>query len=571
MEPKSAKILSEKTFITQAQLYSDGLYYQHIDIVLAFQTDNISPSVIQVFSEVCDNLCQVIYLGSVNQSLFTLYLCVPKGNENPARTIQQAIKQLFSTIKQRSKVAYKMVLTSKIGISVVEFDSHSIHSAVTHAFQATMGQDRKANQRVSFFDSKLQLKIKRQLLLEDLVRVAIENEEVDVVYQPIVNCRTGKIRGYEILSRFRCDPVLNINMIELLEAAEDINLISDLDLLTYQNSLVELEEVIRNDSLFLNINISTNTRQDFSELFDCINLLTKQHHLDHSRLVLDINPTRDSFERCLEHIDKLTNLGVLTSLADLSPGFDMGSSLADGKFHFLRLGELFFRKFHTEDEYYQVVKLLVQLCHDLNVKVIIQDVATIERARVLLFLGVDYLQGKVFSMPVSVSELGQIPEKISAVVELILNHAPQMAEERAEPLVRSIGSLIHHDIPFLEPGDPVSLANEYFKMQSVIALPVVLNRQCVGIIDQARLNLYLTPTMGTKLETETDARIWHRPVNFIMNVKFYSVESSLDIQSLLKLIKQKNYQLPLVVTKRGSYLGVLTERDLMDYLMREVT
>jgi EAL domain-containing protein (putative c-di-GMP-specific phosphodiesterase class I)/predicted transcriptional regulator len=571
MDSLSSKILDKADFIAKAQRFSDELYYNHFDIILAFQVKDNRISTINTFSQVCETVNSVQLMGRVNDSLFMLYLCVPKGKEHCSRTIHQTIKQLFYVIKQESKLAYKIVATSKIGISVMGEDCQTMQNAVTHAFQATMEQQSKVNQRVSFFNSKLQLAIKRQLLLEDVVKTAIEHDEVNVVYQPIINCHSWKIDGYEVLSRFSCDPMLKTNTRELIEVAEDINMISELDLLTYHRSLVELKDVIANDTAFLNLNISTNTHQDFSDLFECINLLNKQNKLDHSRLVLDINPTRDSWQTSIEHVKKLTDKGVLTALGDLSPGFDLGKNLVDGGFSYLRLDERFYSKFHNETEYYQVVKLLVKLCRDLKVKVIIQGVSEIEQARVLLFLGVDYLQGNVFTQPVDAKGIGQLPTKVARVAERIFNENTESADKTTNQLMTSIGSIVNHRIPRLEPGDPISLANEYLKTEFVSVLPVIADKYCVGIVDRARLNLHLSPTMGTDLETEKEARIWHRPANFIMNTEFNSVEATLDVANLLNLISDRGYQLPLVVTKRGQYAGMVTELELISYLLQKNT
>jgi EAL domain-containing protein (putative c-di-GMP-specific phosphodiesterase class I)/predicted transcriptional regulator len=444
---------------------------------------------------------------------------------------------------------------------------------VTHAFQATMEQENKRQQqRVNFFDSKLQVEMKRQLLLEDVVSEAIDDNNVDIVYQPIVNCHSWEIEGYEVLSRFKCDSALKTSNRELIDVIEDLNLISELDLLTYHKALVELDEVIKNSNVFIDINVSANTRQDFSELFDCINLLTTQFKLDHARLVIDINPPKDisEIENCISHFAKLTSKGTSMALAALPFGFDLGAQLERGHFNFLRIDEQFFHKFHEEKEYYQVVKLLISLCHDVNIQVIVEGVDSVDQAQVLASLGVDYLQGNVFTLPVDIHGIAELSDKIEATANLIFKDSSLYEDEKEGILTTTIGSIASHGLPSLEPRDTISLANEYFKTQTVSVLPVIVDKKCVGVIDRALLSLHLTPTMGTDLETEKESRVWQRRVNFFMNVEFNSVEATLDIQSLLNLIGDKRYQLPLVLTKRGLYSGILTERNLMDYLLRKM-
>jgi EAL domain-containing protein (putative c-di-GMP-specific phosphodiesterase class I)/predicted transcriptional regulator len=561
--------LTQKAFIAAAQTDSDNLYYDHLDFVIAFRVPPSSQPLTEDFLTSCRRVKMVARVGEANDSLFMVYLAVPTGSQNRVRTIQQTVKSLFNAFKHDNLNAYKFIASSKMGISVLGVDSHSIQSAVTHAFQITMEQGENEKQRVNFFDSDLQYSIKRHLLLEQLVTVAIENNEVKVVYQPIVSCHTWLIEGYEILSRFKMDPVLKTSTRELIAITEDLNLISELDLLTYDKALSELASIIAKESVFLNINVSANTRQNFADLFGCITLLTDQYKLDHRRLLIDINPMRaasGSTNHYDEHLSALAEQGAMVALADLSMGFDLGNQLASGKFQFLRLDEQFFKKFHREDECYQVVKLLVKLCQEFNIKMIIEGVNTVEQARVLVFLGVDYLQGDVFTLPVDSRGISGLPKKVSHVVEQILNALPS-DELKFDHATNTVGSIASRLLPRLDPGASLFLVNEYFKTESLNVLPIIVDNQCVGIIDRNQLNLYLTPTMGTDLETEREARMWQRPINSLMKVKFHSVESSLDVRELIQLVREKNYQLPLVIVRDGHYVGLLTERDLMDYLL----
>jgi CBS-domain-containing membrane protein len=151
---------------------------------------------------------------------------------------------------------------------------------------------------------------------------------------------------------------------------------------------------------------------------------------------------------------------------------------------------------------------------------------------------------------------------------MIFTHATDSNNDSSGLFAANIGSIASRSLPRLDPSTTISLANQYFRTQSISILPVVDGKECVGVVERQRLNLFLTPTMGTNLETDKEARIWHRPINAVMDVKFNSVDESLDIESLLVLLREKAYHLPLVITKEGYYSGILTSRDLIAYLLR---
>ncbi|MGX9416434.1 EAL domain-containing protein [Vibrio sp. WJH972] len=569
---EAISLVTNLDFVSEAQKISDALHYNHIDIVLAFNNESALEKQIEEFASLGE-LQTVRLVGEVKDALYAVYLCVPRGSNHYASTIQQTIKQFFKSVKVSKKSAYKFLTSSKIGISVLGGDCVNFQTAVIHAFQATMAQENKQNKRVTFFDTKLQSEIKRQVLLEDVVRVAVDNDDVNIVYQPIISTRSWAIEGYEILSRFPADPVLKTNTRELISICEDQNLISELDLLTYHKALLELKPYINSTHAFLNINLSTNTRESFSDLIDCVDFLTRQNKLSYSRLVVDVNSTRDQFKvkfaNDLSNLRRLAEKGSAIALADLSSGFDIENQLAEGSYRYLRLDDRFKLKFHDDSNYYQVVKLIVKVCHGMGVKVIVEGVESVEQARVLVFLGIDFLQGPLFTLPAKIEEFGKLPERINLTVEQILQQADDSDGVTSDLLVTNIGSIATQSLPRIDPSATISLAYQYFTTESISVLPVVDNKECVGIVERAQLNLFLSPTMGTNLETEKESRMWRRPINSVMDVKFHSVDETLDIESLLTLLKEKTYQLPLVVTRRGEYTGILTECDLIDYLVQK--
>ncbi|MCE0495365.1 EAL domain-containing protein [Vibrio salinus] len=577
MTTLSKLALTQKSFITAVQRQSDALYYNHISIVVVFLMTSKSKKTTREFLEASQNNKLISQIGYIPDNYFLAYIARPVGHQNKARTIHQTINELFKTLKMQAPSLSKDISSSIMGISVVGLDSHNMHQAVNHALQATLDGSLSKKQRLNFFDSKLQHTIKRQILLEEFVKTAIENNQINVVFNPIVSCHSWAIEGYEVLSRFNSEPSLDTSTRELVDICEDLDLITELDLLTYQKALDELSGYIKNNDYFLNINISTNTRQNFTEFFSCINLLTDQYKMDRQKLVIDLNPSRSSVDLSVyeEHLIKLTTKGTKVALADLSSGFDLGGELAKEIYQYLRLDDRFCHKFHESSEYYQVVKLLVKLCHDLNVFVIVEGVDNIEQARLLTYLGVDYLQGSIFTFPVKNHEVETLPNRINSVVMDILNNSPSQ-EEHLVPRERktttsdkTLGQLARKDLPRLNPGDKLSLVYQYLKTPSIQVLPVIVDNVCVGIIDQEILNLHMTPAMGTKLETVRESRIWNKPVNTLMETNVQSAESSLSPQDLIDLIRNQNDGFPLIITDHGRYTGIISDQDFINYLVSQ--
>ncbi len=100
-------------------------------------------------------------------------------------------------------------------------------------------------------------------------------------------------------------------------------------------------------------------------------------------------------------------------------------------------------------------------------------------------------------------------------------------------------------------------------------LPVIIDQECVGLVDRARLNLHLTPGMGSELETMKEASMWHRPVNQVMELTFTSIDAAIDVSQIPLLIREHHLGFPWILTKGKIYKGILTQSVILQYLVEQ--
>lgn len=96
-------------------------------------------------------------------------------------------------------------------------------------------------------------------------------------------------------------------------------------------------------------------------------------------------------------------------------------------------------------------------------------------------------------------------------------------------------------------------------------LPVVTAGECVGLVDRAALNLHLTPTMGTELETSREAAMWRKPVNQVMQTQFTTLSAEYDVAQIPFLVRRYPGS-PWVLVSGKAYKGIITAHRLLDYL-----
>jgi EAL domain-containing protein (putative c-di-GMP-specific phosphodiesterase class I)/predicted transcriptional regulator len=569
-EPDCLLTMNQETFVCNAESIKHGARYQNVSIVLAIKPSNLEPRAFDAFHKVMQTVKSAQVVGSLNQSFFLVYLCEPICiSQNYARAIHFSIRHFFSEVKKSDERMYRYLTSGKVGVSVLGMDTQSMKRAVVHASQATLAQPAGHKSRIQFYDTDLQLTIKRYVLLEDLVRDAIEKGEVGVQYQPIISCLDWEVAGYEAFCRFNIDSALDATTTELIGLAEDLGLISDLDLLIYQRAFSQCSLLLKKSGNFLNLNLSPNTQQNLPEVLECMVVLAKQEEIELQQIIIDINEVKSPAAT----LDLATLLpgfrqrGIQFALDDLSKGFRLADLLSKGEFKYLRVSRELIERSHKRGEYYQVIKLLVRLCHRLDVQVIAEGIETPDEARLLSYLGVDYMQGYLFAKPVDYNELQDTEKQVDIILRQL--HTDGMTD--SSDVDEEATTLLHiasKSLPRLDPGEPLVLANEYLKPDTINVIPVINKGECVGLVDKSQLNLHLTPAMGTEHETMKEASIWKKPVASMMDTQFTVMDTEIMLTEVFPLIKEGAISLPIVLVSKNIYKGLVTEADIIHYLLK---
>jgi EAL domain-containing protein (putative c-di-GMP-specific phosphodiesterase class I)/predicted transcriptional regulator len=570
---KSQKPLGQKEFVAQSQHFYDAIRYNNVGMILAIRPASSDEGKIASFVDTMSRAKSAKAFGKVNDHLFLVFISQATcDTPNQVRAIHYSIYNFFTELKTLSHSSHQFAISGKIGVSVLNYDATTIKGAVTHASQATMEQDSASRQRISIYDTKLSSDLKRYRLLEDLVSMKINNDELNIVYQPIISCSTWQVEGYEALCRFDVNEVFQADTKEMIGIAEDLDMVSELDLLVYQKAFKELSTRLNKKGQFININLSPNTRTNIGNLVQYIEVLADQESIRLEQLVIDVNEVRRpslglTYESLLP---KVRSKGIRIALDDLSMGFSLAPHLSSGNYDYLRVSRRFISNFNRQSEYYQTVKLLVTLSHKFGIQVIAEGVETQEEAQLLAYLGVDFMQGYLFSPPVPQAKLHEVEKEVQGILKrlhvsgLSAGSNPDIEEDMS--MVISIAS---KNLPRLDPGDSLLLASEYFASEAISVLPVVDDKQCVGIVNRELLNLHFTPGMGTEHESTREAAIWQKPVNSLMSVTFPHMEAQTKISDLIYLIKEQGFRLPVVLVEDKVYRGMVTEHDLTQYLIKK--
>ncbi|MDF5223266.1 EAL domain-containing protein, partial [Vibrio parahaemolyticus] len=197
------------------------------------------------------------------------------------------------------------------------------------------------------------------------------------------------------------------------------------------------------------INRSLNTKLDSLQILQRSHDLIKASGVDPKRVTIELTETA-YFEQDEEHtraLEEVRKEGVEIAIDDFGTGYSSFSYLEKGQFDLLKIDRKFIKNIHKGSTSYNIVKMVTELAQQMNVKVVAEGVESKQELQVLAEIGVDYMQGFLFSAAVPVD----LMDKANSYEHLFSDIA---IESKQSDVLQSVS---HEQVRSMDPGEPLSL------------------------------------------------------------------------------------------------------------------
>lgn len=226
----------------------------------------------------------------------------------------------------------------------------------------------------------------------------VERMNFRLYFQPIVSLETGELHHYEMLSRFPDGQ----STYEWVVFAEDTGMANLFDMAVCERAINYLtyKSPGRNTQFSLNLSGQSISSPEFFE--ELIGKLNKAGSLGH-RLHFEITESTGIEDLSLvnDHIEEFHKHGYQVSLDDFGAGSASFQYLQKLNVDYVKIDGAYTRKLLTSERDASMIKNLVRMCKDLNIKTVAEFVEEPEQASMLRNMGVDYGQGYLYSEPLS--------------------------------------------------------------------------------------------------------------------------------------------------------------------------
>lgn len=273
--------------------------------------------------------------------------------------------------------------------------------------------------RYEIFNSSLGSKVMAKLELESALRLALENSEFYLNYQPIYSLTSNVIIGFEALLRWNSPIVGEVSPSQFIPIAEETGLIIPIGDIVLREACRQTciwqKEFPSDPPLTINVNVSgiQLTNPHFTEWIEQI---INETGISPFSLKLEITESvfMDSAEYANEILEKLRKLGVQIQIDDFGTGYSSLAYLQNYPIHTIKIDRSFIAKIGNRDKdgkkgnSGEIVRTIVALANDLGMDAVAEGIETNEQMSELKALNCQYGQGYLMAVPMDKKSITQL-------------------------------------------------------------------------------------------------------------------------------------------------------------------
>jgi sensor c-di-GMP phosphodiesterase-like protein len=251
---------------------------------------------------------------------------------------------------------------------------------------------------------------------------ALEAGEFIPYYQPIVDIRSGQLRGAEVLVRWRKPDGTLVLPGAFIPLAESSGLIREMTRDLMRRVCIEAGPALgRRPALKISFNFAGKLFSDHTIVKDVRNIFSNSP-IKLSQVVLEVTE-RDPIENFTETrqiIAALQGLGVRIAIDDVGTGHSGLSYMLKLGVDIIKIDKMFVDAIGTDRNSTTIVETLVDLAHNMRMDVVAEGVENFEQVMHLRELGIRSAQGYVFAPPLPGSAFLQLVEAIDPLPEVVV-------------------------------------------------------------------------------------------------------------------------------------------------------
>ena len=294
-------------------------------------------------------------------------------------------------------------VSCSLGVALIDNTTQSVDECMAHADLACHLAKTSGRNRSHLYqpDDQSKAGMEADMGWASRVKETLENDRMQIVYQPIAAISDGTVKDYEVLVRMRCDDGKVILPGGFMPAAERFGLIHSVDRWMVSQAVRKLAK-LREAGHDVNFAINLSARAfDDERLLPLIRELLEETQIAADALTFELTETAaiGNLSKAVEFISELKQMGCQFALDDFGSGFSSFTYLKHLPVDKLKIDGAFVQNLGQSEVDQAMVRSMNQVAHALGKTTIAEFVENEKTLEVLKDIGVDFAQGYYIGKP----------------------------------------------------------------------------------------------------------------------------------------------------------------------------
>ncbi|KPX67774.1 MULTISPECIES: sensor domain-containing phosphodiesterase [Pseudomonas syringae group] len=322
---------------------------------------------------------------------------------------QATASQVLATLDKPMFVDNQLIsVTGSVGLACAPLHGRDPQTLMKNAGLALHKAKANGKHQVQVFTEALNAEASYKLFVENNLRRALTQNELEVFYQPKLCLLTGRLLGMEALLRWNHPEKGMIRPDQFISVAEETGLIIPIGKWVARQSCRMSKDLTAAGFGNLQVAINVSPKQ-FSdpELVSSIAAILKEEQLDPSLLELELTEglLLEATEDTRQQLDSLKKLGLSLAMDDFGTGYSSFSYLKKFPIDVIKIDRSFIRDIPDDEDDMEITSAVIAMAHNLKLKVVAEGIETAAQLAFLRRHRCDVGQGYLFDRPIPGEEL----------------------------------------------------------------------------------------------------------------------------------------------------------------------
>ena len=326
-------------------------------------------------------------------------------------TALQMSHEILSALKETYVInQHHLYISASIGVSLIKANAVSSLDFIKEADIAMYEVKNKGRDGVFFFDEEMSERVERSLKLEQLLHSAIDNNQIELAYQPQVTSE-NKVTGVEVLARWTNDEFGDVSPTEFIGIAEHTGLIIELGNYIIESAFQTAKEWREKGIGLRYMSINLSARQIMhSNFVNDVTTLYEKYFEPGSRPKIVFEITESIVAEGKEIVDvinQIKKLGIQFSMDDFGTGYSSLNYIRNLPVDEIKIDRHFIAELSEHINAEEMVDTILHIAKIFNLEVVAEGVETEEQKNFLVEHGCKIFQGYLYSKPLNKEDFEQ--------------------------------------------------------------------------------------------------------------------------------------------------------------------